>query len=79
MVVLVSTDDARRSGPAPAIGPFIEFEVKRRLKLWVVMRDDIYVGGYPEEVGAVVAAEREVNAVIQGGGKARMRTEPSGS
>ena len=74
MVVLVSTDDARRSVLTPAIGPFIEFEVKRRLKLWVVMRDDIYVGSYPEEAGAVVAAEREVNAVIQGGGKARMRT-----
>ncbi len=79
MVVLVSTDDARRSGSAPVIGPVIEFEVKRRLKLWVVMRDDIYVGSYPEEAGAVVAAEREVNAVIQGGGKARMRTERSGS
>ena len=48
------------------------FEVRRRLKLWVVMRDDVYCGSYPDEVMAEDAAKMHIQAIIKGGGKAEM-------
>jgi len=73
MAISIDANAARRPAIAAVAKPPAEFEIKRRLKLWVVLRDDVYCGSYPEEDAAINAAEKEIRAVIQSGGKARMR------
>lgn len=75
MAIIRSISEADRSKRPPAPALPVEFQVKRRLKLWVVLRDDVYTGSYPEEEKAVLAAEREIKAVVKAGGKAHMREE----
>ncbi len=77
MALIRSISEANRPKrpPAPVPALPVEFQVKRRLKLWVVLRDDVYTGSYPEEDKAVLAAEREIKAVVKAGGKAHMREE----
>ncbi|WP_443749450.1 hypothetical protein [Asticcacaulis solisilvae] len=48
------------------------FHVRKRLKLWVVMRDDIYAGSYPDEDSAQAAGQKHVDAIIRSGGEAKM-------
>jgi len=73
MAVISMIAEAGGGKRALAQSVTVEFEVKRRLKLWVVLRDDIYSGSYPEQVSAAMAAEREIKAIIKAGGKAEMR------
>ncbi len=75
MAVITSIADTVRGASALALPLPVQFEVKRRLKLWVVLRDDIYSGSFPEQEGAVLAAEREIKAIIRAGGKAQMRPD----
>ena len=75
MVLLRSIAEIERAKrPQPPALP-VEFQVKRRLKLWVVLRDSVYAGSHPEERGAVLAAEREIKAIVKAGGQAHMREE----
>ena len=64
----------RAKRPQPPALP-VEFQVKRRLKLWVVLRDTVYTGSYPEESAAFRAAEREIKAIVKAGGQAHMRED----
>lgn len=73
MAVISMIAEAQGIKPALAQSPTVEFEVKRRLKLWVVLRDHVYSGSYPEQVAAAMAAESEIKAIIRAGGKAEMR------
>lgn len=74
MAVITSIADADRVKRARAAIP-VEFQVKQRLKLWVVLRDDIYSGSFPEEGSALQAAGREIQAILKAGGKAQMRCD----
>ena len=69
---IVEADRARRA-LAPALP--VEFAVKRRLKLWVVLRDDVYNGSFPEQERAVQAVDREIKAILKAGGQAHMRMD----
>ncbi len=73
MALVTSISEADRIRRAQAPSRPVEFEVKRRLKLWVVLRNGVYSGSFPEEDGALQAAAREINAIIRAGGKASMR------
>jgi len=75
MAVISMLADADRAKRVPAPPAMVEFEIKRRLKLWVVLRDTIYSGSFPEHDGAVLAAEREIKAIIKAGGLAQMRAD----
>ncbi len=59
------------SGATPAVArPFVSFEIKRRLKLWVVLQDGVYCSSHPEEAGAEAAARRQIQAIEKSGGTA---------
>ena len=73
MAVISMIADAHGGKPVPVPSSTVAFEVKRRLKLWVVLRDDIYSGSYPEQAAASMAAESEIKAIIKAGGSAEMR------
>ncbi len=75
MAVITSIAETARVVPVVALSPTVEFEIKRRLKLWVVLRDNVYSGSFPEQEGAVQAADREIKAIIRAGGKAQMRPD----
>ena len=77
MAVISSITEADRTKRAAAPVLTVEFEVKRRLKLWVVLRDNVYSGSFPEEAPAMQAADREIKAIIKAGGHAQMRIEPA--
>ncbi len=77
MAVISSITEANQARRAAASAPTVEFEVKRRLKLWVVLRDNVYSGSFPEEAPAMQAADREIKAIIKAGGQAQMRVEPT--
>lgn len=73
MTISKVENSARDSAPA-GVKPFILFEVRRRLKLWVVMKNDIYDGSFPDEAGATEAAQRQIRAIVNSGGRAEMIT-----
>ena len=77
----VLTIQPKFPGRAPASAkPHVVFEIKRRLKLWVVLQDGVYCGSFPEEAGAEVAVRRQIQAIERSGGHAELRlgdTDPA--
>ena len=60
MAITLVIPDGDRIGAAVVPSLAIEFQVRPRLKLWVILRNDVYFGSYPEKVAALLAAEREI-------------------
>jgi hypothetical protein len=68
-MTVITIDSAKPDLPPK---PKVVFEVKRRLKLWVMTRDDVYCGSFPDEKAAQDAAQKQVQAIIKSGAKAEL-------
>ncbi len=71
-MILVPPEPETPDVSPPNTRQAVQYEVKKRLKLWVVMRDDVYTGSYPDEASAEAAGQKHVDAIIRGGGKAKL-------
>ena len=71
MILVSSIPRAANPTPVDAKSA-VFFHVKKRLKLWVVLRDNAYAGSYADEASAHAAAQKQVDAINSGGAAAEL-------